>query len=250
MNCSYDKFISLDLESFRFRPKTLRKVTYFLIRRLFTPSTFKLGHLISSLVQVKEMLFLTKPLFLITQKPGVEFNLRLLANDLNNCDKQPPFSWVSLAQKLKLSADEIDAIRHSSSGSPSLLSASHANLTHDMLTYWTNKYNKYESVDFNLPEHASGEVLLKAMRELQVDEDIIQRNLSATSTNVGAESALSVEKSLAKLNLNLHELLDAKKEDATTTVTTTRTIVQHEDRDLIKVCCFLAFVLNGTNAKK
>lgn len=180
----------------------------------------------------------------------IEFNLRLLANDLNNSEKQPPFNWITLAQKLDLTPDEIDTIKHSSSGSPNLLSASQANLTNDMLTYWTNKYNKYESVDFNQPAHASGEILLRVMRELDVDEDIISRNLKSTSFSssnlnnqqMSNENALSVEKSLAKLNLNLHDLLDKEKEplSSTTTTTTTqlstvtRTIV-HEDRDLIKV---------------
>jgi hypothetical protein len=179
----------------------------------------------------------------------IEFNLRLLANDLNNSEKQPPFNWINMAQKLELTVDEIDTIKHSSSGSPNLLSASQANLTYDMLTYWTNKYNKYESVDFNQPAHSSGEILLRVMRELDVDEDIINRNLKSTSfsnSNLNnqqqqqqvAENALSVEKSLAKLNLNLHDLLDANNQEPVSTTATettvTRTII-HEDRDLIKV---------------
>ena len=136
----------------------------------------------------------------------VEFNLRLLANDLNNNDK--PFDWLSLAQKLDLNSDEVDSIKHSSSASPNLLSASPANQTYDMLIYWTNKYNKYESVDFSQPTHSSGEVLLKVLRELNIDEEIINRNISSsyssTNLNQHLDNVLSVEKSLAKLNLNLN----------------------------------------------
>jgi hypothetical protein len=152
----------------------------------------------------------------------VDFNLRLLANDLNNADK--PFEWTQLAARLGLTAEEVDAVRHMSSSSPLLLSASPANQTHDMLCAWHSKCTA-NLLDFGAVQAAAeaspGELLLPALRDLGVDEDIIQRNitssfaaaataagsggaghtLSASSTQ--AENIYSVEKSLAKLNINL-----------------------------------------------
>lgn len=134
----------------------------------------------------------------------VEFNLRLLANDLNNNEKQP-FEWLTLASKLQLSTDEIEYLKHCSS-STNAITASPANQTYDLLTYWSNKLNKNEI--------SYGELLLNALRELNIDEEIISRNLIAsTSTTIGSsqtqssinENAYSVEKSLAKLNLNINE---------------------------------------------
>jgi hypothetical protein len=139
----------------------------------------------------------------------VEFNLRLLANDLNNMDGT--FDWVVLAQKLDMTTQEIDYIRQSSSGSPNLLSSSPANQTYDMLTYWQNKIIKDEqlndasSVESNAITY--GELLLKALKYLNVDEELINRNMFTSSTSFSnanqLESIYSVEKSLAK-NLNLN----------------------------------------------
>jgi ankyrin len=149
----------------------------------------------------------------------IEFNLRLLANDLNNSDK--PFDWTNLAILLELSNDEIEMLKHSSSASPNLLSASPANLTYDMLTYWVNKYNKQieylsqqplEQQQQLMPQLTTGEILLRALRSLNVDEEIINRNSSSSfpsstqlnNVNAASENIYSVEKSLAKLNLNLN----------------------------------------------
>jgi hypothetical protein len=137
----------------------------------------------------------------------IEFNLRLLANDLNNSDK--PFEWIHLAQKLELNNEEIDLIRHSSSASPNLMSSSPANQTYDMLIYWTNKFNK-ENFDNS---QSSGEIILKALKELTIEEDIINRNITFSSSsnihsannlsvnNIQTENIYSVEKSFAKLNI-------------------------------------------------
>jgi hypothetical protein len=149
----------------------------------------------------------------------IEFNLRLLSNDLNNTD--PSFDWVVLAQKLDMTSQEIDYIRHSSSGAPNLLSSSPANQTYDMLTYWTNKLNKDElndaisngSMGGLLNQIHYGDLLLKALKDLNVDEDIINRNMFSSSSNANLNSATqleniySVEKSLAK-NLNLNGMLN------------------------------------------
>ena len=146
------------------------------------------------------------------QQQRVEFNIRLLSNDLNNSDKA--FDWVQLAQKLGLNGEEIDLIRHSSSGSPYLLSSSPANQTYDMLVYWTNKYGK-ETADLDGEQHLSGgDIIQRALKELVVDEEIISRNISSPSyTNLAAtqlsiqaqnDNALSVEKSFAKLHINLN----------------------------------------------
>jgi len=153
----------------------------------------------------------------------VEFNLRLLANDLNNADK--PFEWISLAQKLELTNEEIDLIRHSSSASPNLLSSSPANQTHDMLVFWHNKYHKeydYESANYQ----SSGEVLLKALKELKIDEEIINKNMLFSSTNnisatnaatslsvQNVENLISVEKSFAKLNLQNDKAINEPLEE-------------------------------------
>lgn len=149
-----------------------------------------------------------------------EFNLRLLSNDLNNMDK--PFDWNLLAQRLDLSDEEREAIKHSSSGSPNLMSASAANQTYDMLTYWMNKHNNNLDAQ-NIP---AGEVLLKALKDMNIDEEVINRNISSSYTtqnaannnvnsassnvinNTQLENIYSVEKSLAKLNLNLNGHFD------------------------------------------
>jgi ankyrin len=152
----------------------------------------------------------------------IDFNLRLLANDLNNAEGLS-FDWSQLASRLGLSSDEIDGIRHMSSSSPLLLSASPANQTFDMLTAWMNKFST--SLDFNLQmdAHASpGDALLRALRDMGVDEELIQRNITSnfsssaaavagtgavhtlSGSNTQAENIYSVEKSLAKLNLNLN----------------------------------------------
>lgn len=144
----------------------------------------------------------------------IDFNLRLLANDLNNADRS--FDWTQLAGKLNLNSDEVESIRHMSSSSPLLLSASPANQTYDMLTVWMNKFST--SLDYNLQaDSGPGELLLKALREMGVEEEIISRNMTSaspqhtiTAPSTGlvtsgsqAENVYSVEKSLAKLNLNL-----------------------------------------------
>ena len=142
----------------------------------------------------------------------VEFNLRLLANDLSNSEK--PFDWTILAQMLELNNDEIESIKHLSSASPSLLSASPANQTNDMLVFWTNKYNRELLTDAETRE-SSGEVLHRALRQLNIDEEIINRNMVSSFSSAAAaaaqnnntiqyENVYSVEKSLAKRNINLN----------------------------------------------
>jgi hypothetical protein len=153
-----------------------------------------------------------------TNDNHIEFNLRLLANDLNNSDKQQ-FEWLQLAHKLELTTEEIDLIRHSSSASPNLLSSSPANQTYDMLIYFTNKFNR-EHLTFdssnqmsNSTTESSGDVLLRALKELNIDDDLINKNIAFSSTtnisnvnnlsvqNVQADNYYSVEKSFAKLNI-------------------------------------------------
>jgi hypothetical protein len=155
------------------------------------------------------------------QQQPLEFNLRLLANDLNNSDRVPPFDWTNLAQRLDLNVDEIDAIRQSSGGA-SVFQQSPSNQTYDMLTYWQTKLQTHFS-DYNQPD-TSGEILLNALKDLNTDEEVIQRNISSSFVtglsaspsgggggggggNQAAENILSVEKSLAKLNLNLNGTL-------------------------------------------
>ncbi len=150
----------------------------------------------------------------------VEFSIRLLANDLTNQEKG--FDWFVLAQKLDLNSDEVERIRNCSSSSPYLMSSSPANQTYDLLTLWVNKYNR---------EHAdeegglsAGEVLMKILKEMNVDDEIINRNvvssggLNATGSHLEkekSENLTSVEKSFAKLNTNSD--------------------IPHEDRDFTKV---------------
>jgi ankyrin len=149
----------------------------------------------------------------------IDFNLRLLSNDLNNAEGFA-FDWTQLAVRLGLSNDEVENVRHMSSSSPLLLSASPANQTFDMLTAWMNKFST--SLDFNLQldAHVSpGDTLLKALRDMGVDEELIQRNITSnfssaagvassvhplSGSSTQAENIYSVEKSLAKLNLNLN----------------------------------------------
>ena len=168
--------------------------------------------------------------------PGrVEFNFRLLANDLNNSDK--PFDWTQLAAKLDLTNDEIESVKHMSSSSPLLLSSSPANQTFDMLTAWNNKFITSLDYSLQLDAHAQpGDLLLKALRELAIDEEIINRNITSNFTSqatasptsaaqvasTAAENVYSVEKSLAKLNLNLESPSAAASAH------------RFEDRDIIK----------------
>lgn len=130
----------------------------------------------------------------------VEFNLRLLANDLNNSDK--PFDWLNLAQLLDLSSEEVDMIKHSSSSSPLLLSASPANQTYDMFVYWINKYNR--SIAGIDQATTSGEVLLKALKDLNIDEEIINRNISSSYSSIS--NINNIEKSLAQIKLTSGQL--------------------------------------------
>jgi hypothetical protein len=162
-------------------------------------------------------------------QPSLDFNLRLLANDLNNSDRLPPFDWTRLAQRLDVSPDEIEALKVSSAGA-SIFQQSPSNLTYDMLVHWQNKYNNMvadqlqAATDSGAPSTSvpapAGEQLLSALRDLQIDEEIIQRNMSSSfvtsggpqsasrtqqqSSSLSAENILSVEKSLAKLNVNLN----------------------------------------------
>lgn len=152
-----------------------------------------------------------------TNLTGLEFNLRLLSNDLNNSDRLPPFDWTRLAQRLDLTNDEIESIR-ASSASASVFQQNPSNQTHDMLVYWQNKYHNSQALtgDASPATHTAGEVLLNALRDLNIDEEIIQRNISSSyvtssggagqqpSGSISAENIISVEKSLAKLNLNLN----------------------------------------------
>lgn len=159
---------------------------------------------------------------LYKESEKLEFNIRLLANDLANAEK--PFDWLTLAQKLDLNADEIEKIRNSSSNSPYLMSSSPANQAYDMLFYWVNKYNDAHVEDEE--DHPSaGEILQKALKDLNIDEDIINRNISnysnvpnSSSVHEKAENIISVEKSFAKLN------------------TTSNIEIPMEDRDFTKVC--------------
>ena len=135
----------------------------------------------------------------VDQQAGAhfDFNLRLLANDLNNSEK--PFDWQTLAQKLEMNADEIEMIRQSSSSSPLLLSASPANQTYDMLVYWINKYNRECALIPN--QTPAGDVLMRALKELAVDEDIINRNVSTTYSSLSFGALNNLEKSLTKMQL-------------------------------------------------
>lgn len=154
----------------------------------------------------------------LQQQPRqVEFNLRLLSNDLNNSERA--FDWTQLAARLGLTGDEIDTIKHASLSSANIFQISAANQTYDMLTHWVNKFN---NLDYNSP-YSSGEVLLNALKDLNVDEEIINRNISSSyissasqpqqqgsnaaappPANTQFDNIYSVEKSLAKLNLNLN----------------------------------------------
>lgn len=163
---------------------------------------------------------------LYKENDRTEFNLRLLANDLANQEKA--FEWLTLAQRLDLSAEETDRIRNSSSNSPYLMSSSSANQTHDMLTLWHNKYVRENADQLeNSPEFPSaGDVLLKALKDLETDEEIITRNMtsyvggagagqvsvSATQERV-AENVASVEKSFAKLSVASNVSIPAAPED-------------------------------------
>ena len=189
----------------------------------------------------------------------VEFNLRLLANDLNNSDK--PFDWTILAQMLEMNTNEIETIKHLSSASPTLLSASPANQTNDMFVYWVNKYNK-ETADIEDRESA-GEILMRALKQLNIDEELINRNLissfsnsvTQTNPNIQYDNVFSVEKSLAKLNLNLNGKclkfqqnfknqsilidstihLDLSNKDETDNVPLKKKTRSLDDQDIIKV---------------
>jgi ankyrin len=143
----------------------------------------------------------------------VEFNLRLLSNDLNNSER--PFDWTQLAQRLQLSTDEIDTIKHTSLSSANVFHISPANQTYDMLNHWINKFNN--NLDLNGQYVSSGEILLNALKDMNVEEDIITRNISSSfisnQTAVAPNSQqldniLSVEKSLAKLGLSLNGMFN------------------------------------------
>lgn len=163
---------------------------------------------------------------LYKENDRTEFNLRLLANDLANQEK--PFEWLTLAQRLDLSAEETDRIRNSSSNSPYLMSSSSANQTHDMLTLWHNKYVRENADQLdNSPDFPSaGEVLLKALKDLETDEEIITRNMTSCAGGAGAgqvsvsatqervaENVASVERSFAKLSVASNVSITAAPED-------------------------------------
>jgi hypothetical protein len=175
---------------------------------------------------------------LTTGQTHVDFNLRLLANDLTNMlifDHQhsspaagssaspqhhsaTTFDWLQLAHRLELTSDEIDQLRSSSSSSPHLMSASPANQCYDMLVYWTHKYGRDLSVLNNPEAPPTGDVLLRALRDLNVEEDVIARNmivansmllspqihyqLNSTNSSQITEHILNAEKSLAKMRLH------------------------------------------------
>lgn len=145
---------------------------------------------------------------------GLEFNLRLLANDLNNSERLPPFDWTRLAQRLDLTPEEIESVRVSSAGA-SVFQQSPSNQTHDMLVHWHNKFNNSQAfaAGDRSPVPSAGEVLLNALRDLNTDEEIIQRNISSSgqqpTSALSAENIISVEKSLAKLNLNLNGIFSS-----------------------------------------
>jgi len=145
----------------------------------------------------------------------VEFNVRLLANDLTNQDKG--FDWFLLAQRLELTADEVERIRNCSSSSPYLMSSSPANQTYDLLSLWVNRYtDEHAGEEGGL---SAGEVLMRVLREMGVEEEIIGRNVvtsfASGSEKERSENLASVEKSFAKLNTNSD--------------------IAHEDRDFTKV---------------
>ena len=154
------------------------------------------------------------------EPPRVEFNIRLLANDLTNSDDE--FDWTKLAQRLDLTDAEIEYIRHSSSGSPTLLSASPANQTYDMLHFWTNKLSKDElatSSSILIADSASaayGDILLKALRDLAVDDKTISKNMfyatslqAATSGHFDTTLYSLVDKSLANVLNRASDEVDA-----------------------------------------
>jgi hypothetical protein len=193
---------------------------------------------------------------------GVEFNIRLLSNDLNNAEK--PFDWINLAQRLELTNDEIEHIRHSSSSAANSLVASPANQTNDMLEYWINKQARAREIILTADNSnelqqipPSGETLLKSLRDLDIDDDIIQRNMVIygntiqlsnggslhqsslqsyqTTAATTAENIYSVEKSLAKLNLtNLQNYNTNTDQNVETSTVVASTILPLDDRDIVK----------------
>ncbi|CAF0725360.1 unnamed protein product [Brachionus calyciflorus] len=163
---------------------------------------------------------------------GVEFNLRLLANDLSNSIEN--FDWINLAKLLNLTEQDIEILKHSSSNSPNLLSASLANQTHDMLVYFANKYNKQQQG--NLEQVSYGQILMKALLQMAVDQDIIDRNSYLISNlPLSSENIYSVEKSLNNKLSDLHLKEDVKSTSSSLDqLKQSYNIVNHEDRDYIK----------------
>lgn len=162
----------------------------------------------------------------------VGFNLRLLANDLSNLVDN--FDWIQLAKLLELSDQDIDLLKHSSSNSPNLLSASLANQTHDMLVYFVNKFNKNEHDEQVV---SFGQLLTKALQQMGVEHDIIERNSYMISSGLpqSTENIFSVEKSLNnKLNGNQVQLSDQLESSISQLKNAVNLFTNHEDRDIMK----------------
>lgn len=162
----------------------------------------------------------------------VEFNLRLLANDLSNLVDN--FDWIQLAKLLELNDQDVDLLKHSSSNSPNLLSASLANQTHDMLVYFVNKYNKDEHDEQAL---SYGQMLTNALHQMGVEQDIIERNSYFISGLLpqSTENIFSVEKSLNnKLNEDQVQLSNQLESSISQLKNAVDLITNHEDRDIMK----------------
>lgn len=162
------------------------------------------------------------------------FNLRLLANDLSNL--VDAFDWVNLAKLLELTEHDIEQIKKLSSNSPNLLSASLANQTYDMLVYFVHKFDEQAH-----DQHAAsfGHVLSKALQEMGVEADLVERNSYTLSGLLpqSAENIFSVEKSLNnKLNeRGEHHHGQGQLESSISQLKEAVDLYNnHEDRDIMK----------------